>query len=143
MQMHPKDTGGSFFEIDEQLGPDAHDPDGPWEPAGPDWKAGQRLDRVRGIAVAEIQADDPDAIAGRWSEIAEIELSTDASGNPTLKLDNAALRFVACTDGRPEGLGALDIIAADKPAILATAQEHGLDVRGDQIQLCGMRLNLL
>ncbi|HEY5646052.1 MAG TPA: hypothetical protein VIS76_08935, partial [Pseudomonadales bacterium] len=43
MQLHPKDTGGSFFEIDEQLGPRAHAADGPWEPAGPDWKAGQSL----------------------------------------------------------------------------------------------------
>ena len=143
MQMHPKDTGGSFFEIDEQLGANAHDRDGPWEPAGPDWKAGQRLDRVRGIAVAEIQAADPAAIARRWAEIAEIELSTDAKGNPTLKLDNAALRFVSCTDGRPEGLGGLDIIAADKPAILEAASKHGLNVDGDQVLLCGMRLNLL
>ncbi len=143
MQMHPKDTGGSFFEIDEQLGPNAHDPDGPWEPAGPDWKSGQRLERVRGIAAAEIQADDPAAVAARWAEIAEIDLGRDVNGNPTLKLDNAALRFVPCTDGRPEGLGGLDIIAADKPAILAAAREHGLEVSGDQVQLCGMRLNLL
>ena len=141
--MHPKDTGGSFFEIDEQLGANAHDADGPWEPAGPDWKAGQRLDRVRGIAVAEIQAADPAAIARRWAEIAEIELSTDHKGNPTLKLDNAALRFVSCTDGRPEGLGGLDIIAADKPAILEAASKHGVNVDGDQVLLCGMRLNLL
>ena len=27
MQMHPKDTGGSFFEIDEQMGAGAHDDD--------------------------------------------------------------------------------------------------------------------
>lgn len=143
MQMHPKDTGGSFFEIDEQLGPNAHDADGPWEPAGPDWRAGQRLERVRGIAVAEIQADNPAKIASRWSEIAEIELSTDANENPTLKLDNAAIRFVTCADGRPEGLGGLDIITADKPAILAAAREHGLEIDGDQIHLCGMRVNLL
>jgi hypothetical protein len=35
MQLHPKDTGGSFFEIDQQLGEHADDADGPWEPAGP------------------------------------------------------------------------------------------------------------
>jgi hypothetical protein len=39
MQLHPKDTGGSFFEIDEQVGDDAHEPDGPWEPAGPYWQS--------------------------------------------------------------------------------------------------------
>ena len=52
MQLHPKDTGGSFFEIDEQRGERAHELDGPWNPAGRDWKAGQRLDRVRGISAA-------------------------------------------------------------------------------------------
>ena len=46
MQMHPKDTGGSFFEIDQQLGEGAHDADGPWEPAGgANWKAALRTDR--------------------------------------------------------------------------------------------------
>ena len=34
MQLHPKDTGGSFFEIDEQRGDNAHALDGPWHPAG-------------------------------------------------------------------------------------------------------------
>ncbi|MFP6815025.1 MAG: hypothetical protein VB949_05070 [Pseudomonadales bacterium] len=143
MQMHPKDTGGSFFEIDEQLGPRAHDADGPWEPAGPDWQSGQSLNRVRGIAVAEIQADDPAAVAARWAQIAEIDPSSDANGNPILELDNATLRFVACSDGRPEGLGGLDLTTTDKPAILAAAQEQGLQVNGDQIHLCGMRLNLI
>ena len=46
MQLHPKDTGGSFFEIDEMVGPGAHEPDGPWEPAGKDWQRARRLERV-------------------------------------------------------------------------------------------------
>src|SRR5690606_13922468 len=73
MQLHPKDTGGSFFEIDEQRGPDAHRPDGPWEPAGPDWQAGRALERVAGITAAEIQCDDPERVARRWGEIAELD----------------------------------------------------------------------
>jgi hypothetical protein len=142
MQMHPKDTGGSFFEIDEQLGPGAHDGDGPWEPAGPDWKAGQVLDRVNGIAAAELQCDDPDAVAKRWAEIAEIPL-TENAGVPTLALDNARLRFVPCRDGRPEGLGGMDISTTDKTAILRAAETRGLVTGADQILLCGMRINLL
>ncbi|MFW6093880.1 MAG: VOC family protein, partial [Pseudomonadota bacterium] len=90
MQLHPKDTGGSFFEIDEQLGADAHAPDGPWEPAGPDWQRYRALDRVTGIAAAEIQCDDPQAVAERWSEIAQIPVT--AGSTPTLPLDNATLR---------------------------------------------------
>ena len=144
MQMHPKDTGGSFFEVDEQLGPDAHEPDGPWEPAGPDWKAGRCLDRVTGIAAAEIQADDPETVANRWGEIAELPVTHSAGGHPTLELDNATLRFVPCTDGRPEGLGGIDLTTADKEAILAAANARGVPNNGaDQVELCGMRIKLL
>ena len=82
MQLHPKDTGGTFFEINEQLGPHAHAPDGPWHPAGPDWKAARALNRVTGIAAAEIQCEDPAAVAECWSEIAEIAL-TGECGHPT------------------------------------------------------------
>ncbi|MCC5886414.1 MAG: VOC family protein [Gammaproteobacteria bacterium] len=121
MQLHPKDTGGSFLEIDAQLGPHGLDIDGPWHPAGPDWKAGQRLHRVTGISAAEIQADDPAAVARRWSEIVEIQLTDTAAGGPELKLENAKVRFVACTDGRPEGLGGIDVVCVDRDGILAAA----------------------
>jgi hypothetical protein len=142
MQLHPKDTGGSFFEIDEQRGPRAHDPDGPWEPAGPEWQNYRSLSRVTGIAAAEIQCDDPVAVANRWAAIAQLPL-TQAGGHPTLALDNATLRFVPCADGRPEGLGGIDVIAADRAAILRAAARRDA-VRGDnQIHLCGMRINLL
>ena len=126
LQMHPKDTGGSFFEIDEQLGPNAHDPDGPWEPAGPDWQAGRCLERVTGISGAEIQADDPAKVAARWGEIAELPVVTNEAGQPTIELANATLRFVPCTDGRPEGLGGIDVIARDRQAIVDAAAASGV-----------------
>ncbi len=143
MQLHPKDTGGSFFEIDEQVGPGSQDLDGPWEPAGGHgWKAAQRLDRVTGITAAELQAADPAALAARWGAIAELPVGADAAGNPVVALDNATLRFVPIADGRGEGLGGLDLACADKAAVLAAAAERALPVRGDQIMLCGMRMNL-
>lgn len=143
LQMHPRDTGGCLFEIDQPLGPGAHDPDGPWEPAGPDWRAARRLDRVTAITAAEIQADDPAAVAARWAEIAEIGVSADGAGNPVLHLDNAEVRFVPCTDGRPEGLGGLDLATADAPAVLAAAEARGAVTGERQVTLCGMRLNLV
>jgi hypothetical protein len=143
MQMHPKDTGGSFFEIDEQLGPGAHDEDGPWEPAGPDWKKGQRLDVVTGIAAAEIQADDPEEVASRWSAIAEISLERDGAGNAVLPLQNADVRFVQATDGRGEGLGGLDLKVADRPRLLEAAKRRGVYRSDDLVEICGMRLKLV
>ena len=142
MQLHPRDTGGSFFEIDEQLGPRAHDADGPWEPAGPDWKAGQRLGRVTGIVAAEVQCDDPDKVAARWSSIAEIPLIRER-GTITLSLSNAKVRFIACADGRPEGLGGIDVSTSDRPAIIAAAKARGVLSAPHQVSLCGMRINLL
>jgi hypothetical protein len=144
MQLHPKDTGGSFFEIDEQTGHGAHDDDGPWEPAGGEaWRDFKRTDIVTGIATAEMQCDDPAAVAARWSEIAEIPVSKDEAGNPSLQLKDATLRFVPISDGRPEGLGALDLAVADRDRLLAAARERGCYRSDSQVYICGMRLNLV
>ncbi len=138
MQLHPKDTGGSFFEIDEQLGAGAHDEDGPWEPAGPDWQRAKCTDRVTGIVAAEVQCDQPEVVAARWAEIAEVPL-IDSS----IELTNATVRFVPCADGRPEGLGGIDIKVSDKAAILSAASALDAVTGEAQIQLCGMRINLV
>ena len=142
MQLHPQDTGGSFFEIDQQLGKGANRADGPWRPAGSDWRRARRLERVSGIAAAEIQCNDPEAVATRWSEIAEADLDY-SDGIYHLPLDNADVRFVPCTDGRPEGLGGIDITATDKDALLESAEKRGKVSGVDQVYLCGMRMNLV
>jgi hypothetical protein len=143
MQLHPKDTGGSFFEIDQQLGERANDVDGPWEPAGgAGWARARRTERVSGIAAAEIQCDDPASVAGRWSEIAEIPLAAPG-GVPTLALDGATIRFVPCADGRPEGLGGIDIVAIDRAAIMAAARARGLAADESGVPLVGMRVRLV
>ena len=138
MQLHPRDTGGTFFELDEQLGENAQERDGPWHPAGPDWQRANRTERVGGIVAAEVQCDDPNAIAQRWAEIAEIDLE----GN-TMPLENATVRFVPIEDGRPEGLSAIDIAVNDKDAILEAADAIGAVRAENQIYLCGVRINLV
>ena len=114
---------------------------GPWAPAGKDWKRARQLERVTGILAAEVQCDDPQQVSSRWSEIAEIPL-IEKEGHPVLLLDNASVRFVPCTDGRPEGLGGIDVACADKAAILAAAEARGAVTGHDQVQLCGTRINL-
>lgn len=142
MQLHPKDTGGTFLEIDEQRGPNAQAPDSPWMPAGPDWKENQVLDRVAGITGVEIQCDDPSKVANRWSDIVSIPVS-DQTGNSTLIVDNGDIRFVPCTDGRPEGMAGIDIATNDKAAILESAKSHSAVTAENQITLCGLRINLV
>lgn len=109
MQLHPADTGGSFLEIDEQIGGD--DIGGPWEPAGPDWQRARRTHVVTGISAAELQSPNPAALAERWSAILERPVRL-VEGVPTIALDNADLRFVEAVDGRGEGLGGIDLAAA-------------------------------
>jgi hypothetical protein len=97
---------------------------------------------VTGIAAAEIQCDDPAAVAARWAEIAELPVS-DRGAHPEVALDNATLRFVPCGDGRPEGLGGIDLIAADRDAVLAAARARGLVIQDGVLLLCGMRIGLV
>ena len=141
MQLHPRDTGGSFFEIDQQLGDHALDADGPWHPAGPDWKDYRQTSRVTGIVAAELQCDRPAVVARRWSDIAQIDLDASA-GEYRLPLDNAVLRFVPCSDGRPEGLGGIDITTVDADAVMAAAAARNRVTAERQVMLCGMRINL-
>ncbi|OAI39402.1 hypothetical protein AYO38_07710 [bacterium SCGC AG-212-C10] len=142
MQLHPKDTGGSFFEIDEQLGERAYEPDGPWDPAGHEWSK-FKTGLATGIVAAEVQCDDPAATAARWSEIAEVALTKDGAGNAVLPLEGNSVRFVPISDGRPEGLGGIDVKVTDKAKVLAAAKARGAYRSDDQVYLCGMRINLV
>ncbi len=140
MQLHPRDTGGSFLEIDFQKGGEAID--GPWEPAGKNFRAAIRTDVVRAIAAAEVQSPNPDALAKRWSEITEIPIAADSMGNASLRLQNAVIRFVKDTDGRGEGLGGLDLVAADRERALEAALRSGKRASNNVINICGMRFRL-
>ncbi len=137
MQLHPRDTGGSFLEIDQQGGGDA--PDGPWWPAGPDWKPARRTDVVSAIRAAELQSPDPDRLAHRWSEIVEIPVHRGDAGDPTIALENASLRFVEALDGRGEGLGGVDVAVVDRTRLFGAAEERGLCIEDDRVLICGLR----
>lgn len=140
MQLHPADTGGSFLEIDQQE--DGESLDGPWSPAGPQWQAARRTGVVDAITAAELQCDDPGRTAARWSEIVELPV-TAASSGPTIELDNATLRFVPVTDGRGEGLGAVDVHVVDGDRVRAAATERGLVADdGSHVLIGGMRFHL-
>ena len=128
MQLHPADTGGSFLEIDEQVGGDDMET-GPWEPAGADWQAARQTEVVTGIAAAELQSPDPARLAARWADILDRPI-TESDGTREIMLDNATLRFVEATDGRGEGLAALDLVTAD-------------DVERGPITICGVGLSFV
>lgn len=142
IQLHPADTGGSFFEMDQMLMPGGDEVGGPWYPAGKNWKPYVRTDMVSGISAAELQSPEPDRLAQRWADIAEIDLTNDGAGNPTIELDNATLRFVEATDGRGEGLGGIDVTTVDRDAVLIAARARDCYVSDDEVAVAGLRVYL-
>jgi len=141
MQLHPRDTGGPFRELEQQSRGEAMD--GPWQPAGPDWRSAVRTGVVRGIAAAEIQSPDPAALGRRWSEILEVAPTRDAAGAVNLRLDNASIRFVEDRDGRGEGLASVDLVAVDRGRALAAAERRGRRLGDDLVLVCGVRFRFV
>lgn len=142
VQLHPRDTGGPMLEVDWHEGGDT--PERPWSHAvGHDWRKGIKTDRVQSIAAAEIQADDPAALAARWSEILGRPSRPGKDGAHVIALDESELRIVPITDGRSEGLGGIDIRSDHKDAVLAAARKRDLPVQGNTISLLGIRFTLV
>ena len=142
MQLHPQDTGGSFLEIDWHAGPDEQFPGWTHAIRGP-WQNFIRTDRVSAIVAAEIQSPDPEKVANRWSEIIQEPLARDAAGNLSMAVDNGAIRFVTGTDGRPEGLGGIDLRATNAAAASAAAKARGVLRDDGSIIIGGLRLRLV
>ncbi|PZC47254.1 MAG: Glyoxalase-like domain-containing protein [Chloroflexi bacterium] len=141
MQLHPKDCPGGIQELRCNLEEDRDD--GAWWPTGPNWQAHKRTDIVRAIRGAEFQTPDPADWAARWSQILDQPVGADAAGNPAIELQNATVRFVRPTDGRPPGLAGIDLEAVDGDRALANADRIGVRSGDDTIMICGLRLRLV
>jgi hypothetical protein len=140
IQLHPRDVPGAIVELRQNEGDEA--PDGPWGPAGTNWKAARQTGVVSAVLAAEIQSEDPDALARRWSEVIDRPVSQDSSGHPQIELDDATLRFVQAGDGRGEGLGGLDLEVADREHVMREAARRGCPVRNGALMVCGVRFRL-
>lgn len=137
-QLHPKDTGGSFLEIDFQ--PGGEDPAGAWMPAGDDWQRARRTDVVDGIAGVTVECVDPQAVAARWSAITGLPLDGDV-----LTFDlGTTCRFVPAADpARGDGLVGIALRAVDRDRALAAASTRGSVGADGAIRLCGVAVTLV
>jgi len=141
LQLHPRDVGAAMLSFGWQEG--AREPGGPWHPAGvgpsvtplsnalgsPSAAPRTATGPIRGMTGAELQSEDPDRLARRWSEVIERPVHTQ-DGQRVIALDDATLRFTEATDGRGEGLAGLDLACGD-PA------RRGLAL------ICGIRFRLV
>jgi len=127
LQLHPRDVGGAMLSFAWQDG--ARSPGGPWHPAASDGSAAPAPGPIRAMTAAELQSEDPDRLARRWSDVIERPVRVQ-DGQRIIRLDDATLRFTEATDGRGEGLAGLDLACAE-PA------RHGL------VLICGIRFRLV
>jgi hypothetical protein len=128
LQLHPRDVGGAMLSFSHQEG--ARSPGGPWHPAAFDGAAPAGTSGpMRGMRAAELQSDDPERLARKWSDVIERPVEM-RDGQRTIALDDATLRFTPAADGRGEGLAGLDLACSD-PA------RRGLVV------ICGIRFRFV
>lgn len=140
MQLHPGDMGAAFLEVDWN---EYRDPTGFWHPAGGlDWQDHAGAAAVTAITAAELQSDDPVALAALWGGVAGQPVET-RDGVPHVALANADLRFVAAKDGRGAGLGAIDLRTPDPARVLAAAEARDARLSATQVTICGTRINLV
>ena len=92
---------------------------------------------------AEIQCDDPDALAAHWSAVMDRPVSRDADDRQEIRLDDGCIRFVLPTDGRGIGLGGIDVEVVDRDRLLATAEARGCEVTDETVMICGTRIRLV
>ena len=132
IHLHPHDIGATLVSFDQMSEWNE------WEWAGPDWRSKARRDSTTGIVAAELQSEDPERCATRWSEV----LGIPRCGFE-IPLREGTLRFVEVADGRGEGLGGVDVAATGAPEVLKRARNRGLPIDGNCITLCGTRVRLV
>jgi hypothetical protein len=134
--LHPKDTGGTLLSLDDATPPES------WRWAGPDWRAHVRRDVVGAIRAAELESDDPRALAARWAEVLGMPTRETAHGRYAIALDEGEIRFVETRDGRGEGLAAFDVEVLDRERLLAAARARGFPAERDHVTVAGVRIGL-
>ena len=133
--LHPRDVGAAILSIDHM------EPKERWEWGGPDWRENVRTETSTGIVGAELQGDDPGAMAVRWAGVLGLPAEPQGEGW-RIGLEGGELRFVKPADGRGEGLGCFDVAVRDPEAVRARAHARGrLDNEG-RLTLCGTRVRL-
>ena len=134
--IHPKDIGGAILSLDRMI------PKERWEWGGPHWTEHVRTDVSVAIVGAELQADDPGRMAGRWAAVLGQPAGQTADGW-RIALDEGEIRFISPRDGRGEGLGGFDVAVRSPDEVRRRAEALGLLDPDGIILLAGTRLELV
>lgn len=132
--LHPRDLGGTLLSIDYM---DQWDR---WEWGGPDWGIHPAPDCS--VFAAEMHGSEPEVMAKRWSTVLGRPCS-DGEHGWHIALDEGDLRFVAISEGRGEGLRAIDLRSSQPEAVRDRAAQRGCLFPDGSISLWGMTVRLL
>jgi len=139
LHLHPRDVGAAILSLDVAVPPES------WRWAGPAWtgsadaaEAGSRI----AIAGAVLQSANPEALAGRWSQVLDRPVVLEG-GTPTIPIEGGNLQFARDTDGRGDGLAEISVRLEDCEAAFAAARARRLLVEGGAVMICGTRIRLL
>jgi hypothetical protein len=134
--IHPRDVGGAILSIDRM------EPPSRWAWGGPGWEDHVKTDVAVQIVGAELQGEDPAAMAARWAGV--LGRPAERSGTQwRIGLDGGELRFASVADGRGEGLGTFDVVVRDPEAVRGRAKPLGLLTAEGVVVLSGTRVRLL
>lgn len=139
MQLHPADMGAAFLEVDWDCN---EDPNGFWHPAGGEaWRDHVSAGQVSAISGVHLQSDDPGALARRWAAVIGQPID-QRDGVPEVALANACIRFIQATDGRGDGLSAIELRCNNPQSIRDRARQTGCVTDDDNIVICGTQIIL-
>ncbi len=133
--VHPRDIGAAIVSFDEMR------PSSEWLWAGPGWRDRQSSN-VSHITAVDVQANDPSDIAKRWSAAFDKPTHLDADAI-VMPLDEGTVRFVQATDGRGDGVAAVEFAVSDRVALDAAVEALSLDWEDDSVNVCGTRLRFV
>jgi predicted enzyme related to lactoylglutathione lyase len=135
--VHPRDVGGAILSLDFMH------PWERWEWGGPVWRENVRTDVSTGIFGAELQGEDPFAMANRWGAVLGRVVEPMGESWRIGLDDGGELRFVHAADGRGEGLGRFDVAVRDPMAVHAVAKSRDRIAPDGDVLLAGTRVRLV
>jgi hypothetical protein len=138
VQLHPRDCRAAFIEFNHTEGSD--DILGDYPPAGPEWTRSIRKDVTQALVGVQMQSPQPQNLAEHWGAIIGIAVTTNAAGEPELKLPNCSFRFVP---GSTEIMSGLTFRVADIDTVRNHARTKGYPVAGDAFLIGGVTFHLV
>lgn len=132
--MHPKDTGGPILSFDEMI------PMESWAWAGPDWRrrAARFVGPLRGV---EVRSTRQDGLAQRWESLFE-RVAAKEDGEWAFSFDQGQVRISAADKPGHDVISAVEVETYDPLSVMRAAREVGLELRGEEITLCGTSFRL-